>query len=99
MEYNNLINSAPVVLVEFYADWCPHCQNMTPVVDNLKAQLGNRAAVCQLDIDLNRDAADEAGVDSLPTFILYRSGSEQWRHTGEITGEKLLARVEASLKE
>ncbi|WP_367617853.1 thioredoxin family protein, partial [uncultured Duncaniella sp.] len=42
MNYNEIIKSSPVVLVEFYASWCPHCQRMTPIVDQVKSQLQNR---------------------------------------------------------
>ncbi|MDE6527686.1 MAG: thioredoxin family protein [Muribaculaceae bacterium] len=94
MEYDEMTRSNNVVLVEFFATWCPHCQKMMPVVNDLKALIGKQATVCQLDIDLNREAADAENVDSLPTFILYHNGKEKWRHTGEIDGETLLAKIE-----
>ena len=40
---NQLNNDKGTVLVEFYASWCPHCQRMMPVVDDLKALFGNVA--------------------------------------------------------
>lgn len=98
MEYDEMTKSSHVVLVEFYATWCPHCQRMMPVVADVKTLLGDKATVCQLDIDLNREAADAEHVDSLPTFIIYRDGREQWRHSGEMDGEVLLAKVEGYLK-
>ena len=36
MNYNEIINSNKVVLVEFFASWCPHCQRMMPVVEEVK---------------------------------------------------------------
>ena len=36
MNYNEIINSNKVVLVEFFASWCPHCQRMMPVVAEVK---------------------------------------------------------------
>ena len=53
MNYNEIIKSSPVVLVEFYASWCPHCQRMTPIVDQVKSQLQNRVPLYQYDIDKN----------------------------------------------
>ncbi|MDE6371544.1 MAG: thioredoxin family protein [Duncaniella sp.] len=97
MTYDELLLSSPVLLVEFYATWCPHCQKMMPVVENVRQQLDGRAAVAQLDIDKNQQDADKAGVQSIPTFILYHDGIEKWRHTGEIDGATLLSKVEAEL--
>lgn len=97
MDYETLVNQTGTILVEFFATWCPHCQRMAPVVDQVKELLGDQVPVYQLDIDRNREAGDEARVESLPTFIVYRNGREMWRHTGEIEGEVLLSEVERQL--
>lgn len=95
MTYDQLIASSPVVLVEFFATWCPHCQKMMPVVEQVKMLLDGRAEIYQLDIDQNQQTADDAGAKSVPTFILYRDGKEVWRQSGEIDGEVLLGKVES----
>ncbi len=97
MDYKNLIESAPVVLVEFYASWCPHCQRMMPVVAQVKERIAGRAEIKQIDIDENNDIADELGVKTVPTFIVYKNGREQWRQSGEIDGDMLVRKVEACL--
>lgn len=97
MTYSEIISSQPVVLVEFYATWCPHCQKMMPVVAQVKSSLEGRAAVYQLDIDQNQQTAEDAGADTIPTFILYRDGKEVWRHSGEIEESVLSSKVESVL--
>ncbi|MCM1348448.1 MAG: thioredoxin family protein [Firmicutes bacterium] len=97
MEYTEAINSSRVVLVEFYASWCPHCQRMMPIVEQVKELLQGSAEVFQLDIDLNRELADRERIESLPTFIVYRDGREQWRQSGEMDGQVLLAKVQSYL--
>ncbi len=94
MDYQDFINKTETMLVEFYASWCPHCQRMMPVVAEVKELLGGMAGVYQFDIDKNQQAAQEAGVESVPTFIIYRNGKELWRHTGEIDGQVLLGTVQ-----
>lgn len=84
-----------MVLVEFYASWCPHCKRMMPVVDEIKELLGGSVDVYQLDIDLNQKLADSEDVQSLPTFIIYRDGKEQWRQSGEMDGQVLLSRIQS----
>lgn len=95
MTYKELTESSPLVLVEFFATWCPHCQRMMPIVAQVKELLNGTAEVVQLDIDKNQQAASEAGADSIPTFIVYKNGREMWRHSGEIDGEVLLSKVQS----
>ena len=82
------------VLVEFYASWCPHCRRMMPVVDDVKALLDGRANVYQFDIDEHNALAEKLNVTSVPTFIVYRDGEEQWRTSGEIDGNTLYSKVD-----
>ena len=70
---------------------------MMPVVEQLRQLLDGRASVVQLDIDKNKEAADEAGATSIPTFIIYKDGKEQWRQSGEMDGEVLLGKIESYL--
>ncbi len=86
-----------VALVEFYATWCPHCQKMMPVVADVAALLEGRAKVYQFDIDKNSELADELGVSSIPTFIVYKGGEEVWRASGEMDGNVLESKVEEQL--
>lgn len=95
MNYNDVITSSNVVVVEFFASWCPHCQRMMPIVDEIKELLDGKIKVYQFDIDENQQLADNENVSSIPTFIIYKDGREQWRHTGEIPAESLLGKIQS----
>ncbi len=97
MNYTEEIKSAPVVLVEFYATWCPHCQKMMPIVEDIKTLLADNLKVLQCDIDKNEDLASQLQVNSLPTFLLYDDGKEVMRETGEMPGEVLLQKIQAAI--
>lgn len=75
-------DSAPT-LVEFYADWCPHCQAMMPIVAELRAKMGDRAHVIQIEGEEHEDLMREFHVDSYPTWIVFKDGQEAWRDGGE----------------
>ncbi len=94
MNYTEIINSNPYLLVEFYASWCPHCQKMMPIVAEIKKLLADTLKVEQFDIDEYQDLASEAGAESIPTFILYHNGEERWRHSGEMPAETLLSEIQ-----
>lgn len=97
MDYAHAKNEPGVNLIEFYASWCPHCQRMMPIVDEVRELVNGRASVYQYDIDQHPDWAEQAGAESVPTFILYRSGKELWRQSGEIPGDELLAFVNKAI--
>ena len=97
MNYNEVIKSSPVVLVEFFASWCPHCQRMMPIVAQIKELLAGQVNVYQYDIDENSELASEEGADSIPTFIIYKDGKEVWRESGEMDGQVLLSKIESFL--
>lgn len=93
MTYQEIINGNNAVLIEFYATWCPHCTKMIPVVAKAAELLEGKMPVVQLDIDQNEKDADNANVETIPTFILYKDGKEVWRHSGEIEGDVLVSTV------
>ncbi len=95
MEYDQIINTTPVVLVEFFATWCPHCKRMMPVVEQIRQLLSGSAEIYQLDIDQNDEVAQAQEVESVPTFIIYKKGREMWRQSGEIDGQELLSKIQS----
>lgn len=95
MNYTDAIGSTPVVLVEFYATWCPHCQRMMPVIEQIKELLEGKVDIYQLDIDQNSELADMESVNSTPTFIIYKNGKSVWRESGELDGQFLLSKIQS----
>lgn len=94
--YEDLIKSGRVVLVEFYATWCPHCQRMMPVIEQIRELVGDTAKIYQLDVDQNSELSDQQEVTGTPTFILYANGREVWRYSGELDGNILLQKIESA---
>ena len=96
MTYKELTESNSVVLVEFFASWCPQCQRMMPIVADVKKKVEGRATVAQFDIDEYNELSDQEGVETVPTFILYKNGKEVWRQSGEMPESELLEKVEGA---
>lgn len=94
-QINQLKEDKGTALVEFYASWCPHCQRMMPIVDDVRALLDGSANVYQFDIDENQELANELDVNSIPTFLVFKNGEEMWRTSGEIDGNVLVEKVQS----
>ena len=95
MNYTEAINTTPVVMVEFYATWCPHCRRMAPVIDQIKELLDGQVDIYQLDVDQNAELSDVENINSTPTFIIYRDGNPVWRESGEMDGQTLLDKIQS----
>lgn len=80
---NEAIAQAKPVLVEFYADWCPHCQRMMPIVAELRERIGGEADIIQIEGDQNPALVDKYHVESYPTWVIFKDGQEAWRDGGE----------------
>ena len=88
-KFNELIQSAKPVLVDFYAEWCGPCQMMKPRLLDVAERLGNEAKIVQIDIDKERALAERFHIQSVPTLIIFKNGKQLWRQSGIISTHAL----------
>lgn len=69
-----VVNSPRPVLIKFGAEWCPPCQAMEPVLDDLASQMSSEVKVIRVDVDQMPELASHYGVSSIPRLILFKSG-------------------------
>lgn len=79
-----VLKSDKLVLVDFFAVWCPPCQAMKPLIAKFAEEHAEKVKVCLMDIDQNRETPEKYGVQSIPTFIFYKNGEEIKRLTGAV---------------
>ena len=62
------------VLVDFWAEWCGPCRMLTPVIEELAEEYAGKAKIGKLDVDSNRQIAQQFNVMSIPTVIVIKNG-------------------------
>ena len=77
--FDQLLQSDKPVLVDFWATWCSPCRMMAPILDEVAEEVGDSALICKVDIDAEPSLAQEYGIMSIPTLLVFKNG--------EITGE------------
>jgi thioredoxin 1 len=97
MTFNELINSEKPVLIDFYADWCAPCRAMKPVLEDLKSKMGESVDIYKIDVDKNQVLAQQYGVRSIPTLILFKNSDPVWRKSGMASSVELQKAVEANV--
>ena len=62
------------VLVDFWAEWCPPCRALAPVLDEIAREQADKLTIVKLDVDENQGVPTHLGVLSFPTLILFKDG-------------------------
>ncbi len=62
-----------IVLVDCWAEWCGPCRMVAPVLDELSTELSD-VKIMKLNVDFNQKTAQELGIQSIPTLLLYKNG-------------------------
>jgi len=62
------------VLVDFWAEWCGPCHAVAPVLDKIAGEREGNLKLVKLNIDENQETAQQYGVMSIPTMILFKDG-------------------------
>ncbi len=90
--------AAPMpVLVDYWAEWCPPCKMIAPLLERAAADYAGRVRVAKVDIDESPQLASRYHVRSIPTLMLFRNGQPIETHVGALNAARLAELIDPHL--
>lgn len=73
---SEVINSELPVLIDFWAEWCGPCRMLSPILEKISEEMGNKIKIVKMNIDENPETPSKFGVRSIPTMMLFKNGQQ-----------------------
>lgn len=93
-QFDALIISDKLVLIDFYADWCAPCNKMKPYLEEISNDMADKVVVIRINADDNKALCKELKIDALPVLQLYKNKTLSWTNTGFIEKAEVVKQLQ-----
>ena len=87
--FEQIISSKPVALVDLWAAWCGPCRMLSPILDDIAAEYEGRVEVAKCNVDDNEEIAARFGVRSIPTLLFFKNGELADKSVGLVSKQEI----------
>jgi thioredoxin 1 len=94
---SQVLQSDLPVLVDFWAPWCGPCKAVSPVIEALAQEYAGKINVVKVNIDEDAPLSDTYDVQSIPTIVFFKNGSEVSRSSGVKTKLQFQRDIESAI--
>ena len=95
--FEEILKSNKVVVVDFWAEWCGPCRMVAPIVEELAVQFNEKAFIGKLNVDDNPDSPEKYLIRNIPTILLFKDGELADKVVGALPKQALQTKIEALL--
>src|SRR5476651_2509437 len=92
-----VLKSDKLVLIDFYAEWCPPCKALAPTLEKFAEDNQDKVKVVKVNVDDNPQAPTQYGVRSIPTLLIFKGGSVVAQQVGSMGKSDLFKWVDGSI--
>jgi thioredoxin len=92
-QFDNLLVTDKLVLVDYYADWCAPCKKMKPYLDEISRDMADKVVVVRINADDSRALCKELKIEAIPVLQIYKNKTLIWSNTGFIEKEEVIKQL------
>ena len=88
-DFEKILETDKVVLVDFYAEWCGPCKKMKPTILAIENEMASDVKVIRIDVDKNEELVKSFGILDIPILRVYKQGKITWEQKGFVEKEEI----------
>jgi len=92
-----VLRSSTPVLVDYWAEWCGPCKMISPILEQVASEYGDRVRIAKLNIDDNPATPPKYGIRGIPTLMLFKDGNVEATKVGAVSKSQLTAFIDANI--
>ena len=95
--FDELLVSEKLVIVDFWATWCGPCRMLSPLLDEVEAEMEDKVEVVKVNVDDADEIAMRYRIMSIPTLLFFKNGQMVDRTVGAMPKSTLVDKINANL--
>lgn len=95
--FDELLESEKLVIVDFWATWCGPCRMLSPLLDEVEAEMEDQVEVVKVNVDDADEIAMRYRIMSIPTLLFFKNGQMVDRSVGAMPKSALVDKINANL--
>ena len=96
-DFPALVQDDKLLVVDFFATWCGPCNKLSPTLDEVSEEFGDRVNIVKVDVDESEDLAMTYGIRSVPTVLFFKKGQQVDKFVGALPKSEIVSKIENQL--
>ena len=92
-----VLNAQTPVMVDFWATWCAPCRKLSPLLEDVANEFGDKIKFVKINTDDNMKVASDYSISGLPTVLIFKDGKALERMVGMISKSTIIGNIEKHL--